>query len=222
MKNKLIILLTIIAVFANLEVCSSQVLKIKNGITFSKMSGDPVDILNKQVTLYTGFIGLDYWEHDYFYLSSEIGYLRKGGKEYISLPGLDEENPFFPLSNRYLKANIDYLQLNTTFRVKYLFDNVNLFAGLGPKIDILLRNKMNYENGPIDYFGTYNLNGNIRPISLGLKPEIGFYFDINRIRIEGNLVYYINFGRLDNIEGNKNKVGNKSISALLSVGYRLP
>ncbi|HCO66399.1 MAG TPA: hypothetical protein DIT04_01385 [Dysgonomonas sp.] len=221
MYKKIIIPAIFIIALINPCKCFSQVVKIKNGITFSRMTGSSFDILNKNTTLYTGFIGLDYFEHDYFYLSSEIGYMKKGGKEYIPLSEPEIEHPIWNLANRDIKANLDYLQLNTTFRAKYPLGSIHVFAGIGPKIDILLHSKFNYENASLDELGTYNLNGNIKRISFALKPEIGFYYDISRFRIEGNLAYLINFGRLDDIEGNYNKIGNQSISVLLSFGYRL-
>lgn len=55
----------------------SQVIKLEHGLNFTWMKGD--DLYEKRPT-YSVMLGCDYFEHDWFYLSSEIGYIKKGEK----------------------------------------------------------------------------------------------------------------------------------------------
>src|SRR5690625_3642928 len=59
----------------------SQVLKVNNGISISSVKSKKVDMLSKSMSAYSFSLGVDYLEKEHFYLSSEIGYLKKGGKE---------------------------------------------------------------------------------------------------------------------------------------------
>lgn len=72
---------------------------------------------------YTGSLGYDYLldrdYHDWFYLSSEIGYIKRSGKNAITGS----------------KLNMDHLHLNTLFKVKYSFENLMMSAGVGPSVD---------------------------------------------------------------------------------------
>ena len=80
-----------------------------------------LDVYKRQT--YTGSLGYDYLldrdYYDWFYLSSEIGYIKRSGKNAITGS----------------KLNMDHLHLNTLFKVKYSFENLMMSAGVGPSVD---------------------------------------------------------------------------------------
>ena len=98
-----IILCVFIPLFFNHNNLSSQILKLSGGINRTWMNEKPFDT---PCLTYTGSLGYDYLldrdYHDWFYLSSEIGYIKRSGKNAITGS----------------KLNMDHLHLNTLFKVK--------------------------------------------------------------------------------------------------------
>ena len=76
-----IILCVFIPLFFNHNNLSSQILKLSGGINRTWMNEKPFDT---PCLTYTGSLGYDYLldrdYHDWFYLSSEIGYIKRSGK----------------------------------------------------------------------------------------------------------------------------------------------
>lgn len=182
---------------------SSQTIKIENGLSLSSMSSDKISILSDYLGAYSVNIGLNYLEHPLWYLSSEVGYVKKGGKENDVISG-DAKLKF--------KESFDYLHLNTTFRLRYSFLKSCIYAGCGPKLDILTSG-----NKPSNTL----LDGyKLKRFSLGLKPEIGFDRQLNsRCSIGLNASYLINFNCL--AESPYNQLKNNTFLLMLSFGYRL-
>ena len=57
----------------------AQVLKIENGMAFSSLVNKGEDLFDKSLSSYQMSIGLDYLDQGWYALSSNVGYLRKGG-----------------------------------------------------------------------------------------------------------------------------------------------
>lgn len=181
----------------------SQTFKWSNGIAISSMREQPRRILKENLVSYAGFIGCDYWTHTYYYLSSEIGFLQMGGKEALALYN------FKPV--RY-KEYWNYLHLNTTFRVKYPYKKMYVYAGVGPKADILVGN--NHFRAP--YFKEYDYQ--MKKIIFGSKMEVGITGQITRTwEIGLNAAYLLNFNK-----AGKSEISNFNEHIFLltcSVGY---
>src|SRR5699024_12517858 len=84
-----------------------QVLIVNNLISISSVKSKKGDMLSKSMSAYSFSLGVDYLEKEHFYLSSEIGYLKKGGKE---------ENEYLPEPYTNVKETWNYIHLNTTIR----------------------------------------------------------------------------------------------------------
>ena len=101
-----IILCVFILLLFNYNNLSSQIVRLSGGINRTWMNEKPFDT---PCLTYTGSLGYDYLldrdYHDWFYLSSEIGYVKRSGKNAVSNS----------------KLNMDHLHLNTLFKVKYSF-----------------------------------------------------------------------------------------------------
>lgn len=80
-----IILCVFIPLFFNYNNLSSQILKLSGGINRTWMNEKPFDA---PCLTYTGSLGYDYLldrdYYDWFYLSSEIGYIKRSGKNAIT------------------------------------------------------------------------------------------------------------------------------------------
>ena len=97
----------------------AQVLKIENGMAFSSLVNEGEDLFDKSLSSYQMSIGLDYLDQGWYALSSNVGYLRKGG----SFDFYEATDPGLNMLKRNMKYMFDYITLNTTFRVKTLSDS---------------------------------------------------------------------------------------------------
>lgn len=132
--KKLVCLIGLICLFCS-ERTFSQVIKIENGVSFSKMNAASSLNIHNPLPFYTVNIGCDYLEKDWFFLSSEIGYVRKGGKGHSNDEiGFSEKN------------TLDCITLNTSFNVKCNVGGFNLYLGVAPTLDFALKNKYSSES----------------------------------------------------------------------------
>lgn len=196
---KKVILFSLLSLCATLH---SQTIKVENGLSFSSMHSNKFDILNENITNYGLNVGLDYFDHELFYLSSEIGLITKGGKEDDLLIGNETIN---------LRESFQFVHLNTTIRLKYQVDNAHLFVGIGPKLDFLV--------GSGEFTDEIYTGYDMDKLSIGSKAEVGLVQDMNKIRIGLNLSYLINFGGAARSEFIS--IGNNTYSLMFSIGYKL-
>ncbi len=145
----------------------AQVIKIDNGIALTSLQNDDFDILEENIVTFSTTLGIDYWETESFYLSSQLGYIRKGG---------EEENELLQGSAAEVKESWDYIHFNTTIRFPFPLKKgkSHFFLGVGPKLDFLLSDDRFDE--PV-YEG-YELN----TVTFGAKVEAGIVQDFNRLR----------------------------------------
>ncbi|TXD82199.1 PorT family protein [Subsaximicrobium wynnwilliamsii] len=189
----------------------AQTLKVKNGISISSMDlteSEAVisgfEILNQNIVTYSFSFGLDYFESKYFYLSSEVGYLQKGGKE---------ENEFLPSDNgARIKESWSYIHLNTTARFPIRFrNNTHIFIGAGPKLDILIdSNKFDSS-----IYEGYIINSTV----FGAKGELGFVKDFEKIRVGLDFSYLYDFNNTGGTEFLEFK--NNAYQIMASLGYKM-
>lgn len=58
-----------------------QSITIYNGGAFSHLRKNGIEVLNNNISTYSGYISFEYLNRKNFYLSSQIGYNQLGGKE---------------------------------------------------------------------------------------------------------------------------------------------
>lgn len=192
----------------------SQVVKLINGAVLSWLN-DKNDVYEKSQGFYTGGIGVDYLEHDYFYLSSELVYKPRGGKALLLIPHTSG-----PLADEYVAGRADYLHFNTTARFKYEISDLNVYVGVGPKIDILLGSHPDADKIvegvgpeiPLLY------KDDLKSVVWGIKPEVGVFYDIDPFRFDLNFSWLVDFSRIGKNKTNDLRAG--AFSAALGIGYR--
>jgi hypothetical protein len=191
-----------IALFFSL-VLFSQTIKIETGLSYSSMNSDKFGMLNEGIINYSVIAGCDYFDHKLFYLSSEIGYIKKGGKETnISI--------FEDVID--IKDTWHYVHINTTLRFKYQIDQSHFYIGIGPKLDVLVgSNKF----ADIIYSDGYEMN----KISFGCIAELGVAQDLNRFRVGVNYSYLVNFDEVG--KSLYNNVYNNTHLIRFSIGLKL-
>lgn len=201
--KKLVLLCSMFCIFC-VEKTFAQVLKIENGISFSKMNL-PGDAFHDNLSMYSMNIGCDYLEKGWYFLSSEIGYVRKGGK-YFDDPS--------DVRASHFENTLDYITMNTSFNVKYNLKGVNLYAGIAPTLDFLVKNRFK------SYTPEMSQNEEIFPahkVVLGFKPSIGVFYDIDKIRLNVEASYMKNITRLSVSKSMK----TNTFLLSFGIGYKL-
>jgi outer membrane protein W len=154
---------------------TAQVVKIESGISYSTF--DEKIGNNRYIcphNSYTFNVGIDYFEHHYFYISSKIGYIPISSYFYFyNLSGNIDEKIKFISHN---------LHLSTTIRGKLYFpfnsNNIFLFAGIGPKVEYVYKNDISPSELKVG-IKTPDFKD-----MLGLKGEVGLSSDFKNIRVE--------------------------------------
>lgn len=191
------------------SVSKAQIIKVSNGIGISKFAakGQSYD---KSVSAYVFSIGLAYLSTDYYELMTELGCYQKGGVKDIQVNGENE------IISKNIESRLNYLHFNTIIRGKLPIRHFSVFAGIGPKVDFILKSKTNVsriyiQDSPFDLD-----RSRLHKTIWGIKPEIGILREFNRIRLELSGSYIVDIGKIDN--QNNNFRGNTFV-CMLSVGY---
>jgi hypothetical protein len=192
----------------------SQMIKIENGIVISSMFDFNQHLYLFEENIYTYGIaaGIDYFEHKYVYLSSKIGYLKKGGKSEVFLISetIDE------LTNKIsIFENWNFIDVNTTCRLKYPLNNSHIYIGFGPFIDFLIgSNKLNIN-------GHYGLESyKVNKILSGICSELGFNrYLTDKIVLGVNISHQTLLNSFVHI--NNSKIKNKTFYVMFTFGYSL-
>ncbi|MDR1524155.1 MAG: hypothetical protein LBS79_02715 [Tannerella sp.] len=155
---------------------------------------------------YSGTIGIDYFEHPYFYLSNKIGYVEKGGRMNIPVTDIGGNPTFGTLYSKKWEV----ININTTFRLKYPLNNSHVYTGLGPFAGFRIGSEYDIS------VGLHKAN----KIHYGLCPELGYNrYLTEKIMIGINASYQNNLNSFSTIYGIKTK--NKSFDFTLTLGYNL-
>ena len=183
----------------------AQYIKLDNGIVSSSFHNEKnLSILSsKKIVSYSFLLGTDYLEKGWFYLSSQIGYIKIGGKEKNSLPQ-EEYNS--------ISESGSFIHLNTTFRAYIKASESRFFVGIGPYINISTGNK-NFDS-PL-----YSPSFSFKNLYVGGKPEIGATVDINKFRVGLTGTYMFNLS--PSAASEFISLYNNAFSAMATVAYRI-
>lgn len=212
----------IIFLFCALQIAtlSGQTLKLQIGPSFSKLNWENSVVnetmYNKNVTGFNVLVGIDYLNLKYFNLSSNLGFIQKGGKDSIFVvapPGEIEKKDLF-------KTKLNYLTVNTTANLRFpIKDFVIPYLFAGPRIDYLI----SYKEDAV-LFQQFDDWGILNKLIYGALTGIGIDFKINKFFVGAVFNYYFNFNKIvDNTsEANVyNKIIDRTYTIDLKVGYTL-
>jgi|WetSurMetagenome_2_1015567.scaffolds.fasta_scaffold71531_2 hypothetical protein len=206
--KKLIIKLALPFALAFYSTCfiNAQTIKWSNGLSVSSLQMDSRNkILDENISRFTTFLGLDYFDKKYFSMSSEVGLITLGGNEkdtQLNLESLKKPEEWL------------YLQVNTTFRAKALInDKTYGYAGIGPRINFLTENG-SFKDSFFD--DTYKM----KKIDFGAKIEVGINHSLNENYIIGfNINYMPSFSKSG--ISPLGTIYNKDFTFCISLGYKL-
>ncbi len=199
---------------------NGQTLKIQGGTSISKLDwqlkGINIDpFYNETLIGYSIFAGLDYLDKQYYNLSTNIGVIRKGGKDEIALTDQNGELTGQTITE---KPTLDYLSINTMIDFKYsIKETVTPFISFGPRIDYLMSSSKHFDSlKDID---------ELKSTSIGLILGGGLKYDISNLQFGLRADYYLDFTKVADwtIEntGNGGEVTVKTFTINLTIGYRL-
>ncbi|WP_420151842.1 hypothetical protein [Spirosoma sp.] len=185
------------------DLCA-QYLKVDIGLTSSRFTNSKnLSILKSRIPNYSLFIGSDYLQHKWYYLSSQFGYNVLGGKD---------EDVFIQNEKVIVTERLKYLHLNTTFRAYKRSSGLNLFAGVGPYANILVGPKRFKSDLYRDFY-------EFKPFHLGGKGEIGITQDINKLRL--GLVGTYLMSLTPATKSDYLSLNNNAFSITFTAGYHL-
>lgn len=189
-------------------VIDAQIIKIDNGIGFSKMLSNEYNVFTSNAASYNVSIGVEYLNRKYFQMSSELGYLCMGGKDNILIK--DDTGCYIETLN--LREDWNFISFNTTFRVKHPLDRHFIYLGVGPFVDVLV--------GSNEFSLAYP-GFKANRVMVGVCPEIGVNYYINdKFYLGLNCSYSYSF--IPIVEGLFNyNLYNQLFACALSFGYKI-
>lgn len=179
----------------------AQTFKIDNGVTINSLKGEDFDIFPRKIVSYSMMLGVEYFQRQWYYLSSQIGYLQLGGKE--------GEMALDPASND--KQTWNYTQLNTSFRLRMKFRTSEIYIGAGPYLNLLIGSG-GFEKDLYTGYTTQRANW-------GSKLEAGLNGIVERYKVGLNCAYLLPVSAV--AKSPYTSIDPRSVSIYLSLGYRL-
>ncbi len=137
-------------------------------------------------------LGIDYLDKKMFCLSSNFGYVQKGGTgpvviDYLGyqLLGIDYKHT----------VRLNYITLNTGIKIKYTFAKlVTPYIFIAPRIDYLVKWKDR------DVIESFKNDGKLNMLSYGAIGNAGINFEFDRVSIGFLYSYYYNFNDIVNFQ----------------------
>ncbi len=199
---------------------TGQNLNLQIGPSFSKINWENSmsnEIMyNKNVTGINVSIGIDYLNLKYFNLSSNIGFIQKGGKDSISVATPNGEI----IGKQLIQTKLNYLTINTTANLKLpIKDFVIPYLFVGPRVDYLI----SYKESAV-FIKQFDDWGKLNKLIYGVITGIGLDFKIKRFFVGAVFNYYFNFNKIVDYTSDNNvsnKILDRTFTINLKVGYKL-
>lgn len=187
----------------------SQYVKIDYGVVSSSFyNNKKLPILNERVNAQSIFVGVDFPEKKCGYFSSQIGFMRIGGKYDAAY-----ESKIDPIA---WPETLSYLSLNTTYRFFLVHDDKsNIFVGIGPFANLYVKS-----NRVIDQ----NVNGSLKGYSIdkvhgAAVAQLGAQVNIQKVRLGFVGSYQYSLSPI--LHSDFLNLKNNVFSAMLSLGYKI-
>lgn len=198
----------------------AQTIKMQGGLSFSNLNWSLEDYdhttkYQRPIWGHSGFIGIDYGEHDNYNFSSNIGLVRRGG--FDKFPKYDANGNSTGQYNT-IEATLNYVSFNTCIDLLLSEGEVGQrFLSIGPKVDYLY--KYSKELDPIRDMKA------LKYFSTGFVIGIGGRYNIHNFQIGLRTDYYANANLIADWAATDNQVGGSirshNLTINLTVGYRL-
>jgi hypothetical protein len=196
-------------------ICSfGQILKIQVGTSLSSLDwklNTWGSQFSKTLVGFSGSIGIDYFAKKNFNLSSNLGFLTKGG---VEKTGLTDASGFPTDEEIVRQAKLNYVSFNTCIDLKYPLKEAFIpYLSVGPRIDYLISHSKEFDI--VDH----------KNISYGLVIGAGIKYDISKVQFGLRGDYFLNFNKIAEWQAQPGNLGgqitDKTILISLTIGYKL-
>lgn len=168
-----------------------QIINIRAGTSFSKLEWklDKINLDPPYKETLVGlsiFAGIDYLNKKHYNLSSNIGYIQRGGRGEIPLTDSDGNLTDSTVTS---KPELNYFSINTVIELKYpIKKNFIPFLSIGPRLDLLT----SYS----DHFDSLDDISELNNISFGLLIGGGIKYELTNFQIGIRCDYYQDFNKV--------------------------
>lgn len=180
-----------------------QYIRVSPEFSNSSIRGNSVDVLENNVQTFAIKLGIDYAEHDNYFVSSNLGYKQRGG---------NEKNPLLMGDWNKITKRWNYISLDSYINYKLNISNAYFYVGVGPEINFLL-SKNPFENTP--YENSYELN----KILFSANSQLGFTRVFGNFRFSAYSYYTWNLSKIG--KSDFNNLTNNGFNFGVSFGYDL-
>ena len=181
---------------------SQVILKIDNGFNAYSVKGQVLQLWEDKAYSYSGLLGVEYspFCRNMIVISSQIGYIREGGKESVPTPA----------SSRHVE-DFSYVHLNTTVRLQSR-DKTSFYIGAGAFANFLADDGK-FKN---EVYQDYQVD----KVNWGVKTEIGFnHHFTDRLQAGVNSTLLLPVSSMIHSPYVRDRL--RSLGVYASVGYRL-
>ncbi|MGA3014478.1 MAG: porin family protein [Bacteroidales bacterium] len=143
---------------------------------------------NKSFTGFNVMAGVDYLKLKYFNLSSELGFIQKGGKD--SVMATDAEG--YGIARMWCTTKLNFLTVNSTANLRIPFKGyIYPYAFLGPRLDYLTGYTEN-----VDLVSQFDAVKKLNKLIYGVIIGAGIDFKVKKFLLSIVFDYYFNLDRL--------------------------
>lgn len=213
---------TILTIFFCLIVACSfgQTINVRIGPSISCLNWDnsvtDETVFDKSIIGIDVILGIDYVNFKYFNLSSNFGYIQKGGSGTMLIAAI--QNPE-EVTSTDVRTKLNFLTVNTIFEAKLPIKNFLIpFIHAGPKLDYLLSFNEN-----VNLLKQFDNQNELNKFIYGLIVGAGIDFKITKFKLGVSFDYYWNFNKLVDFTsslGVKNRISDKTFTLTAQLGYK--
>jgi len=180
-----------------------QYIRISPEFSSNSIKGSNVDVLETNIQTYNIILGIDYAEHEKYFVSSNLGYKQRGGRE---------NNPLLMGNWNKITKRWNYISMNSYFNYKFNLSDAYFYLGIGPEINFLLSKKP-FEYTP--YENDYGLNKTL----FSANTQVGFTRTFGDFRFGAYSYYNLNLSKIG--KSDFNNLTNSGFNFGVSFAYDL-
>ncbi len=191
---------------------NAQVITVENGFAVSRVKNSFDD---KNIFPYQMSAGVEYWDHGRYSLSTNLGFLKKGGK--ATVYNLDE-TPGGWGQFASLRLHARYITLNTMWNIKTKPQRGFYWVfGLGPRVDMKINHSLYWDD--FSPLASVEPLPGLRSVLWGLIGRVGVCKEIGKLQIGLHAAYLPTFNQLSKTCEGLGGGRDRTFTLGLSFGY---
>lgn len=190
-------------IFLSFISITGQYIRISPEFSSNSVKGSSLNILKTNIQVYSLKVGIDYAEHEKFFVSSNLGYKQRGGRE---------NNPLIIGDWNKITKRWNYISFDSYISYKFNIPDAYFYLGIGPEINFLL-SRDPFDNTP--YENDYELNKTLFSANI----QLGFTRYFGDFRFSAYSYYNSNLSKLG--KSYYNNLSNNGFNFGISFAYNL-